>query len=387
MSLTSKSPRTVALEALAVGEQALPLYSHPCSPKTFTQPQLFACLVLKAFFKTDYRGIVAILKDWPELASGLGLNRVPHYTTLQKAGERLLCFGPANDLLRATVRHQLGDDPQVELAAADSTGFESSQISPYFVKRRAKGQDRSENPNQTITYTRFPKCELAVDCSTHLVLCAIPSLGPYPDINRLPVLLLLALACVTISTILADAGYDWEWAHCFAREGCGVRSVMPPMYGRPSENLPTGTYRRLMRLRFDFRYGQRWQVETVMSMIKRRLGSYVLGRSDASRAREIMLKALTHNLMLIISLIVRVFYRAWLTPFFVRSGCAAPRRPRERHDTGGTGVTALLDERHLGIRQAQNVVTLHVNGRDKRVRRRFHARYPATKGALCLRGE
>ena len=52
MSRTSKSPRTVALEALAAGEVALPLYSHPCSPKKFTQPQLFACLVLKAFFRT-----------------------------------------------------------------------------------------------------------------------------------------------------------------------------------------------------------------------------------------------------------------------------------------------------------------------------------------------
>lgn len=42
MSLTTKSPRAVALEALAAGEAALPLYSHPCSPKKFTQPQLFA---------------------------------------------------------------------------------------------------------------------------------------------------------------------------------------------------------------------------------------------------------------------------------------------------------------------------------------------------------
>ena len=138
MSRTSKSPRTVALEALATGEAALPLYSHPCSPKKFTQPQLFACLVLKAFFRTDYRGIVAILADWQELTRALGLRIVPHFTTVQKAAERLLCFGPANDLLRATVQRHLGDDPHVELAGADSTGLESSQISPYFVKRRTR---------------------------------------------------------------------------------------------------------------------------------------------------------------------------------------------------------------------------------------------------------
>jgi hypothetical protein len=192
--------------------------------------------------------------------------------------------------------------------------METSQISPYFVKRRARGHKELKNPWQNTTYTRFPKCEMVVDCATHLVLATVPSLGPWPDVNRLPVLLLCALTYVTIATILADAGYDWEHAHRFAREGCGVRSVIPPQHGRPTDKPPTGTYRRLMRLYFDFRYGQRWQVETVVSMIKRRLGPYVLGRSDAARGREIMLKVLTHNIMIIAELLAWVFYRAEVTP-------------------------------------------------------------------------
>ena len=49
MSLTNKSPQDVAREALAAGTAALTLYSHKFSPKTFTQPQLFACLALKKF--------------------------------------------------------------------------------------------------------------------------------------------------------------------------------------------------------------------------------------------------------------------------------------------------------------------------------------------------
>ena len=88
MSLTSKSPQDVAREALAAGTAALTLYSHKFGPKTFTRPQLLACLVLKKFFKTDYRGIVAILKDSSALRATLGLSRVPHFTTLQKAATR-----------------------------------------------------------------------------------------------------------------------------------------------------------------------------------------------------------------------------------------------------------------------------------------------------------
>jgi len=37
----------------------------------------------------------------------------------------------------------------------------------------------------------------------------------------------------------------------------------------------------------------------VMSMIKRRQGGYVLGRSNAARFREMSLKVLTHNIMII----------------------------------------------------------------------------------------
>src|SRR6185295_17637851 len=112
--------------------------------------------------------------DCAELAAAIGLTaRIPHFTTLQKAAGRLLCFGPANDLLGATIRRHLGENPRVELAGADSTGMESSQISPYFVKRRARGHQRLAemglNPWQNTTYTRFPKCEMVVDCATHLV--------------------------------------------------------------------------------------------------------------------------------------------------------------------------------------------------------------------------
>lgn len=51
MSFTSKSPVAVAREALYAAERSLPLYAHKYSPRKFTQPQLFACLVLKTFFK------------------------------------------------------------------------------------------------------------------------------------------------------------------------------------------------------------------------------------------------------------------------------------------------------------------------------------------------
>lgn len=89
----TKSPVALAKEAIRVGEAALAAYSHPNSPKKFTQPQLFAILALRQFFKTDYRGVVQMLHDFSDLRKALKLKKVPHYSTLCYAERRLLKKG------------------------------------------------------------------------------------------------------------------------------------------------------------------------------------------------------------------------------------------------------------------------------------------------------
>jgi hypothetical protein len=89
----TKSPRAVAREALQLAREALPAYSSKFSRKDFTQHQLFALLALKTFFKTDYRGVVQLLRDFAELRQELGLTDVPHYSTLCYAAGRLLKKG------------------------------------------------------------------------------------------------------------------------------------------------------------------------------------------------------------------------------------------------------------------------------------------------------
>ena len=89
----TKSPRAVAREALRLAREALPAYSATTSRKDFTQHQLFAALALKTFFKTDYRGVAQLLADFTELRDELGLDKVPHYSTLCYAAGRLLKKG------------------------------------------------------------------------------------------------------------------------------------------------------------------------------------------------------------------------------------------------------------------------------------------------------
>lgn len=83
------SPLAFAGKALEVARAALPAYSSKFSKRTFTRHQHAAVLAVKPFLKTDYRGVVAYLRDWSDLRAVLGLTKVPHFTTLQKAHARL----------------------------------------------------------------------------------------------------------------------------------------------------------------------------------------------------------------------------------------------------------------------------------------------------------
>lgn len=59
-----------------------------------------------------------------------------------------------------------------------------------------------------------------------------------------------------------------------------------------------GRYRQLMHRDFPTElYGQRWQIETVFSMLKRNLGQSLRARRYWSQNREIALRILTHNLI------------------------------------------------------------------------------------------
>ena len=307
---TSKSPRRVFQVAYEAARRALPAHGHKFSPKKFTQPQLMACLVLKEFLRLDYRGFAEHLADHPDLARLIGLKAVPHFTTFQKAAARLLVAAPARATFDAVLRRALKEKVRkrrVPLAAVDGTGLESRHVSRYYVKRRSK----TGGGAQETTHSRYPKVVLVTDCHSHLVLAAAPGRGPASDLVLFEAALRQAAGRARIGTLLADADFDGEWVHEHVREVYGIRTLIPPTRGRPSDKPPAGRWRRWMKAqlgRFKAKYGQRWQTETVNSMIKRRLGSALRARTYWSQCREIILRVITHNVMIVAK--IRVFYRA-----------------------------------------------------------------------------
>jgi hypothetical protein len=126
----------------------------------------------------------------------------------------------------------MGRRKYVDLAAVDSTGLESTAASPYFVKRRS----RQENPWKTVVYHRYPK--LAIVCKTfdQFIIAFKTHRGPKPDVDEFKGLVEQAQRRVDLRVVVADAGYDSESNHTFARQVIGARTIIPASTAVPRTN-------------------------------------------------------------------------------------------------------------------------------------------------------
>ena len=276
--------RQFARLALHVARQQVPPYGSKFSPKKFTQPSLLACLCLKEYLRLDYRGLEALLSSAAELRLALELRDVPdhsmlHWFARHKVTPRLL-----QRLLERTT--QLFRRPRRgrHVVAVDATGFSRRSASRYYVAQ--------------LTHWRHTYLQWATVVWTHpQVICAQQAyIGPNSGYRFLRPLVEQAQAQRPIQRLLADAAYDSEAHHRWLREDCGIESIIPATkgrHGRPTQQ----PYRRRMQRWFPRRqYGQRWMVETVYSVVKRRFGDALTARRYWQQVKQTFLRGVTYNL-------------------------------------------------------------------------------------------
>jgi hypothetical protein len=158
-----------------------------------------------------------------------------------------------------------------EEASVDSTGLEAGHRSAHYADKT--GQKRYLLP-------RWPKLTLACHNTTHLLIHAVVGDGPSYDAPLMSSILQEACGRVCIDRLLADSGYDAEYNHVFAREVLGIRSTVIKVNRRGWRCWPKSKYRRQMYRHFpNAKYRQRVQAESTISRFKRRLTSFLRGRS------------------------------------------------------------------------------------------------------------
>jgi hypothetical protein len=282
--MSRKSERNVLLEVaslcMTLSKKYVEPYSHRNSPKKFTQSQLLTLLVLRAYLKTTYRGIIEVLEVSDALRQKLGLTQVPNYSTLKKFADRSSVLEIIDALLLELVRQFAAQDTE---AAVDSTGFETTSASAHFQSKT--GRKRS----------KFVKVLVCVMASTLIPSSVVLGWGPSNDKQDAPDLLAKASNVNQPQVLYADAGYDADWVHQFCRETWNVESIIKPAVHRSDGGL-NGVYRPEMteeNLKAKG-YGRRWLVESFMSGLKRTTGGALTARSQQALFVEAALRVLAY---------------------------------------------------------------------------------------------
>ena len=101
--------------------------------------------------------------------------------------------------------------------------------------------------------------------------------------------------------MLGDAAFDCEEHHRLCHENLGIAECIIPIQRRNTTRWPETPYRRAMKRGFPKRhYGQRWQVESAISRLKRCITSSLTSRTEENQIAEALLIVLTYDLMIVL---------------------------------------------------------------------------------------
>lgn len=190
----------------------------------------------------------------------------------------------------------------------DTTGLETRHASFHYRYRYSERYQASyqalhagRSPSAAHWRPAHPKLSAVVHTASHLIAGAVPTWGPSNDAPLLPEVLTQAVSLLRFTAAVADAGFDSEVNHRISREGLGLRETAIPLNPRTAgQRGPRTPYRRQMYTAFPSAlYQARRQVESTFSQQKRRLGSALTTRSRSGQENEMILRVLTHNLLIL----------------------------------------------------------------------------------------
>ena len=271
--------QTVRL-ALRLARRHLADYAHRFAPKKFTQPQLFACLILKGQLGCTYRRCEEFLMLMPAVREAIGLDEVPRFTTLQAFADRPGIMALVDGVLASIGRAV--DKAQPQQAALDGTGLEVTSASAHFVSRAGRKR------------TKFVKLMLGVLCTAVIPVSLVVDWGPSHDLKQAWSLREKMKATCRPTMLWGDGAFDSERWHKANWEDWGVKSYAPTTVRR-ADGQVHGLYRPVFTQRPDD-YGQRWMCESVNSAIKRTSGSTLRSRKQNTLFAEAALKVVAYAL-------------------------------------------------------------------------------------------
>jgi len=251
------------------------------------------------YMDMSYRDMEEWLLASSEVRTVLDLQRVPDHSTLSRTYKKMRVRD--FDKMKQLLLSELGIEGSEQIIALDTTGFSPTPASAYYQTRSGR------------TFRYWIKGGYAVGTRSQFVVGWRTGRGPSNDAPYLAGLRRVACkyGCYRGSRgsgkgrrrewlVVADAGFD--------SRSVQAMDIIPPIRrGRGSGGTGTSKLvdpaRRaradlVAQARLDGVYGQRWKVETVNSVIKRRFGATIRSRSRSLQNREPVIKAMVYNIHL-----------------------------------------------------------------------------------------
>lgn len=267
--------------AYQLTKMVLPCYRHRNSPHTYTQPQLVACVFLGFYVDRSYRDMEDWLLASEAICQVLELNEVPSYSTLCRTFQQLPMM-QLRFLMRKLLRW-LGVSESAMVV--DSTGLMTRHASQHYLSRTGR------------MMSDYVKAFYVVGVESQYIVGWHYARGPGgADAQYLNQLRLAAHPYAVKQSgrrewvLLGDKGF----------EGSQTRAddLIAPRQGQHRVVRQD----RLERLdltsqaRLDGFLGQRWKIETVISVMKRKSGDSLRSCTVRLHRHEVALKALVYNL-------------------------------------------------------------------------------------------
>jgi hypothetical protein len=260
----------------------LPLHYNHKGPKTFTNYQRVALIVLYHRSKKALRDFVAELYEsfWPKW---LGLREIPGKSTIN---DWMKIFNLSNIKM---LHNYLIEKQNPKIVAIDGTGIETNHRSKHYEWR--------------ICQKYFPcaKLDALIDVETSLILDYKFRLKLRHEIISAKSIFRKMSAKNVL--ILGDGAYDCEELHRIARKK--NNELFAPLR-KTSRKTPKGFFRKKC-LERNPKYGLRNKVESVFHALKAVHVSALKSRLNSTKKKEMAWQVLVYNLKRI-----KNFYLIWI---------------------------------------------------------------------------
>ena len=250
----------------------IPRYFSKFSNKIFCNHQKIILLVLKQKLRTTYRDLIELLKI-SDIPLYIGLNRIPHHTTLVKFAKKI-----KSKLLTLILPHESAD-----IVGIDGTGFSVENRSKHYEKRAALH-----------SYRRYVKLSISADLGKQLIMKQSIHKSPRHDNKDFMIL----MHNVKAKAVCADKGYDSNENHRFIMQDLKAKSLIAIKdYGSKRHRNWRKDWRRIALRQFNEKeYHQRSKVETIFSCVKRKYGSNLRARDFFAQKKEILCKLIAYTI-------------------------------------------------------------------------------------------